>query len=132
MDWQTAYRELDNPTLLSLASLLQDRIDRAKRELETIAGSASDRAETAEGHRRLDQAVALKAGGHDLPRIIDEFRKALRPRDDFELEDQRIQQGLLGYLVDLEIRRNWIVDVEVVRRGLLPDPADFLSETLRR
>jgi hypothetical protein len=132
MDWKTTYQQLDNASLLGLLPLLKDRIEQGKQQLEGVSSSI-DR-EQKFNQYWLDEAVELREQAHDadVATIIERFEQTVHAQGGPNPKEQQFQRGLLGYLVELETRRKWIVEVEAVRRGLLPDQADFLGEALRR
>lgn len=130
MDWQTTYQQLDNAALLGLLTLLGDRIEQSKRQLEGVALSM-DREEKffKQWHGKT---VDLQEQGLAVPESVEMVEQTLHFHAETAPKEQQFQQGLLGYLVDLETGRKWIVEVEALRRGLLPDPADFLADAVRR
>src|SRR5207248_8867353 len=115
---QTTYPQLDNASLLGLLPLLNDRIEQGKRQLEAVTSSiARSEKFNKQCEKWLDQAVGLQEQGHDVSEPIEQFERSLHAHAETAPKEHQFQRGLFTYLIDLESRRKWIVEVEALRRG---------------
>lgn len=124
--WKAKYQQLDDSALLSLLPALDEVIEQARTLLRMASESEhSASARSEEATKWLADAMALRDKGVDVTEFVDRVEKLA---DDATASAPRWAahtMQALGYASDLIARKKWILGVELCRRGLLPNLADF-------
>jgi hypothetical protein len=124
--WKTKYQQLDDSTLLSLLPVLDQVIEQATTCLEMA--SEAERgvsAQSDDATKYLADAMALRDKGVDVSGFVAQVEELADGATASAPRMAAHTMQALGYASDLVLRKKWILDVELCRRGLLPDLADF-------
>ncbi|NGY65341.1 hypothetical protein G7043_41255 [Lentzea sp. NEAU-D13] len=133
VDWRTTYRGLDTGALLALLPLLDVAYERAKGEVELLERTLADSEKNADlTTEHLQHAMTLQEQGVDVSKYVSEAEELADSFTANATNGQKYLRAMFAYASDLVTRREWILRDEAYRRGLLPDPAEFLPRELRR
>jgi len=124
--WKAAYRGVDSSTLLSLLPALDAAIEAAKTEFE-LMGRAQQQEERSHEFvaKHLQNAITLREQGVDVSEYVAQAEGFADLTSEQAPQRTKAYMATFAYLMDLTMRRRWILDVEARQRRLLPDPADF-------
>ena len=124
--WQAAYRELDNSALLSLLPVLDAALEAAKVDLDLKqAGLKLDEETREQVTRHLQDAMAWREKGIDISEFVVQVEEMADASAKNAPKFAEAYRQSFAYVSDLMMRKGWILNEEVQRRGLLPNLTDF-------
>jgi DNA repair protein RadC len=131
-DWQAAYRDLDNSALLALVPILDIAIEKGRRDLEMAQRALNhNEQDAAFAKDQLQRATTLQGQGVDVSEHLAATQELADSVTASEPMRQEHYRAMFAYTGDLITRREWILQEEACRRGLLPDPAAYLPPERR-